>query len=332
MEALSKFILELYRAAKETPVDEFQDLALALVKAQTPFRTALWLSGEMTESGIGFHSAHLHEEPPEMLAEAASCNRSSSVVIDTTVANPGRTFIYNAPSLFNSPDHAVMLDYTRRYGHLNNMTISTASKNHPHGQWLSLYRADNHDHFCETDGRMLEQVMPHLVEALEINRIIGRVPSAHADLGAGARAVARTDGTLYHCGKKFTELMLEVWPEWNSGRLPAELMAVLYPGKETVLAEHAIAVSTSSLGNMLLLNIRRVSPLHSLSRRELEVAKLYAQGNSYKQIGLLLDISPATVRNFLGRIYTKLGINNKVELVSHISTVQADNFRPLPFL
>jgi len=51
------------------------------------------------------------------------------------------------------------------------------------------------------------------------------------------------------------------------------------------------------------------------------VAKLYGQGRLYKGIGLLLDIYPATVRNFLGRVYTKLDISNKVELVSLLSIV-----------
>lgn len=321
-DALCKLILELYRAAKETPVDEFQELALALVRAQTPFRTAVWLNGEMTGNGLAIHSIHLHNEPSEMLTELVSSNRHSSIVVDTTVANSGRTLIYNSPSLFNHPDDAIMLDYTRRYGHLNNMTITTASKSHPHGQWLSLYRADKHDYFVPADGRLLEQIMPHLVEALEINRLLGQVPSAHTDSGmSGARALARTDGTLYHCGKQFAELLLEVWPEWKSGQLPAELMAAVYPNRESILAEHAIAVSTSTLGNMLFLNIRRVSLLHRLSRRELEVAKLYGQGQSYKEIGLSLNISPATVRNFLGRIYTKLNIGNKVDLASLLSKI-----------
>ena len=34
-------ILELYRAAEETPVEEFQELALSLIKAQLSFRTAM---------------------------------------------------------------------------------------------------------------------------------------------------------------------------------------------------------------------------------------------------------------------------------------------------
>jgi DNA-binding CsgD family transcriptional regulator len=317
LEALSNLILELYRAARETPVDEFQDLVLALVKVQTPFQYAHWGGGELTDKGLVAHSVHLNNESPEILDDWAASNRSNTLVIDTVSGNPGRTLVYNTPTLFSSQEHAVMLDYACRYGHLNCMTITTMSKRHPYGQWLSLYRADKHDHFGQADARMLEQVMPHLIEALEINRIIGHVPSTHVDLEMpGARAVARTDGTLYHCGKKFAEILLEVWPDWKSAQLPDELMAAVYPNRESILADHSIAIATSTLGNMLFLNIRRVSVLSRLSQRELEVARFYGQGKSYKEIGQALDISPATVRNFLGRIYTKLGIDNKFDLTS----------------
>ena len=319
MNVLCGLILELYRAAKETPVDEFQELALALVKAQTPFRTAFWGTGEMTKDGLVTHSAHLHNEPSEMLTDWVSIN-CHDPVIDDLVANPGRVQIYHPPTRHAAPKHAIVLDYTKRYGHLNCMSVTTMSKTHPLGQWLSLYRADQHNHFAQADGRILEQIMPHLIEALEINRMLGQVPLIHTDSGmTGTRAIARADGSLYHCGKKFTELLLEVWPEWKGGCLPAELMSALHSTRETILADHAIAISTSALGNMLLLKIRRISPLHILSQRELEVAKLYGQGKSYKEIGLLLNISPATVRNFLARIYTKLDIGKKVELVSLLS-------------
>jgi DNA-binding CsgD family transcriptional regulator len=319
LDALCKLILELYRAAKETPVDEFQDLALALVKAQIPFRAATWGAGEMTRKGLTVHGVHLHNEPLERLTTWTSINHSDTV-IDAVVVNAGRALIIHTPSWFSTPDTRAMLDYTRQFGHLNSIVITSISKDRPYGQWLSLFRPDKHDHFCQADSRVLEQIMPHLIEALEINRLLGQVPSAHADFGmTGARAIARPDGTLYHCGKKFAELVLEIWPERESGRLPAELMAAVCPNKEAILAKHALAVSTSTLGNMLFLNIRRVSLLHRLSHRELEVARLYGQGRQHKEIGLALNISPYTVRNFLARIYTKLGIDNKVDLVFLLS-------------
>jgi DNA-binding CsgD family transcriptional regulator len=128
------------------------------------------------------------------------------------------------------------------------------------------------------------------------------------------------DGAQYPCGKNFAGLLRKCWPECKNGRLPAELAAALCPESETMLAGHAVAVSASVLENILSLNIRKISPLHRLTPRELEVAQLYGQGKTCKEIGLLLDISPVTVRNFCGRIYTKLDIGNKVELASLLTT------------
>ena len=320
MDAPLDLILELYRAAKETPVDEFQELALALVKQQTSFRTAFWGSGEMTSSGLIAQSIHLHNEPPEMLKDWVRINRKDTV-IDDVFSNPGHALISHTPSRYKAIGDGEILDYAKHYGHMSIMVVSTMSASHPAGQWLSLYRPDQHDHFTQAEGHLLEQLAPHLAEALEINRLLGQAHiSEHGDPGtAGTRAIARSDGTLYHCGKKFTDLLLEIWPEWQCGRLPEELMVALHPGREIILSNHGIAVSASVLGNMLMLTIRRISPLHILSQRELEVARLYGAGNSYKEIGLLLDISPSTVRNFLGRIYTKLGIGNKMELASMLA-------------
>lgn len=51
-----------------------------------------------------------------------------------------------------------------------------------------------------------------------------------------------------------------------------------------------------------------------LSRREAEVAKLFAEGQSYKMVARALDSSPATVRHHLRQVYTKLGVTSKVQM------------------
>jgi DNA-binding CsgD family transcriptional regulator len=318
LDELSKLILELYRTAKETPVDEFQELALALVRAQTNFRTAVWGSGEMTSSGLIAHSVHLHNEPMEMLTEWTAINHKDTL-IDEVIACSGQSLISHAPNRFGHSDQGVVLDYVQRFGHLNNMTITTVSQSEPAGQWLSLYRSGKHDYFGQDDKRILEQMMPHLVEALEINRMLAGVGNAGFGLKEGVRAVARMDGTLYHCGVQFAAQLSDIWPAWKGGRLPAQFMSALQSGRDTIFTEHAIAVSATSLGNLLLLKIRKISPLNRLSPREIVVAKLYVQGQTYKEIGISMEISPVTVRNFLARIYTKLAIGNKLELAAMLS-------------
>lgn len=52
-----------------------------------------------------------------------------------------------------------------------------------------------------------------------------------------------------------------------------------------------------------------------LSRRELEIARAYADGRSYREIADKLCIAPGTVRTHLAAIYRKLEISTKVELI-----------------
>lgn len=60
--------------------------------------------------------------------------------------------------------------------------------------------------------------------------------------------------------------------------------------------------------------------LNKLSSRETEIAKLYAQGQTSKEIAEVLCISQATVRNHVAAIYRKLEISNKTELVIRLGT------------
>ncbi len=58
-----------------------------------------------------------------------------------------------------------------------------------------------------------------------------------------------------------------------------------------------------------------LSPTTPLTDREMEVLKLAAQGNSNKQIGTALDLSPRTVQTHLGHIFEKLEVASRTEAV-----------------
>lgn len=55
----------------------------------------------------------------------------------------------------------------------------------------------------------------------------------------------------------------------------------------------------------------------SLSRREVEVALMVAQGYPNKTIAALLEISAFTVSSYLRRIFAKLGVNSRAAMVAH---------------
>jgi DNA-binding NarL/FixJ family response regulator len=83
---------------------------------------------------------------------------------------------------------------------------------------------------------------------------------------------------------------------------------------------------------LLLLNaLRSVPPirmsstpgLNLLAARESQVAELVAEGLPNKGVAEKLGISEHTVSNYLFRIYNKLGISNRVELVLYVKERQS---------
>ena len=58
------------------------------------------------------------------------------------------------------------------------------------------------------------------------------------------------------------------------------------------------------------------SPKQALSAREVEVLRWLALGKSNPEIGLILGLSPLTVKNHLQRVYAKLQVHNRVQALS----------------
>jgi DNA-binding NarL/FixJ family response regulator len=101
-----------------------------------------------------------------------------------------------------------------------------------------------------------------------------------------------------------------------------------------ISAVHKGQVWANSVQMQLLLRtLRKVTPIrpHSsrgmslLAMRETQVANLVAEGLSTKDIAKRLGITEHTVSNYLFRIYNKLGISSRVELVLYIMKHREEN-------
>jgi DNA-binding NarL/FixJ family response regulator len=70
--------------------------------------------------------------------------------------------------------------------------------------------------------------------------------------------------------------------------------------------------------------VRRNAPIDAkkvtpLSKRELEVARLIAEGMSNKEIGTRCFLSERTVETHVSNILNKLGINSRVEVAGWVA-------------
>src|SRR5437762_3460468 len=58
---------------------------------------------------------------------------------------------------------------------------------------------------------------------------------------------------------------------------------------------------------------RALRPMLRLTPREIDILRLMSEGRTNRQIGTHLNLAPGTVRNYLGRIFRKLGVTARAQ-------------------
>lgn len=185
---------------------------------------------------------------------------------------------------------------------------------------ISLYRSDPMNPFSEEERQAMQCLVPHLIETRHINYLEHLSPDMQR---AQRQALAAADGkgVIHVAGDDFVELIRREWPQWHGPRLPEplykECTVQRYVGK-------AITVRLVPVLDMFLLKARPRTPVDDLSKRELEIARHFANGLTNKEIAQKVGLSPATVRNHISSIYLKLGVDNKAELATLLAAWNAD--------
>lgn len=319
----SGLMLGLYRLSVELSPEHFQDGALNLLKTVLPFDSSMWGTATATDEGIDIHTIHLHQETPEMLVAYAPL-RHKDTAAQIMFQQPQSTRCFQADQLFDArdPDGAEMLDFLRRFGHESNFITAT---NHPNTKlvhWISIYRADRHAHATEDERLLLDQLAPHVMQALTFNRVMHLNSSLAFQASQAPRGTAIADlrGVVYHLDPSCADLMRMEWPGWDGEVLPSPLLNSMlrgvarYAGSMLVI-EHKVEQT------LLFVKVRPRCRADDLSDREHTVARLVAKGATYKEIAHMLGRAPATVRNHIQSIYEKLGVNNIAGLIDQMRGV-----------
>jgi DNA-binding CsgD family transcriptional regulator len=114
--------------------------------------------------------------------------------------------------------------------------------------------------------------------------------------------------------------------ELEPGSTPPPAVTMLTDARSEPLYVHTLPVSGDELGPHIAVSVRELgiereafARRYGLSPREAEVAELVLRGYANPQIASVLGIAPTTTKRHLTRIFDKIGVDSRTQLVSRLA-------------
>lgn len=176
-----------------------------------------------------------------------------------------------------------------------------------------------------SEREALRRALAHMVEAssLALRLYVQRDEwlSAMGRANRGAAALVDRGGALYAASGRFRELVGGGSGDASLQRLPCKL-----PSETLGEAGGTFVWKTLRLrvaphgepGNLYLLHVRPPLLLDSLSSREHKIARALGAGKSFKTVAREQGLATSTVANHATRIYRKLGVFRREDLVQEM--------------
>lgn len=313
-EAYDSLLLSLHRASRDVPVGSFQNWCLSALETHLPFDGAFW-SRTGIEDGVARLYSNFRFRLSPALEDAWAQFQDHDVIGKMALASPGQTINLSSRDVISDPD--VLEQIVGHFGIEHVMATCLIDPLTSLISVVALIRGAKGPRFSETERRLMQRVMPHLIESYSANRIIHLMEKRQPDTRFDYAAAACDGEALLHvASREFSQMLLVEWPEWRGPRLPLALAEALRDSEHTVFRGERIVVRLEPVNELIWIRARAKLESETLSEREIEVAQLVASGHSNKHIAQALGISPFTVRNQLATIYDKLHVGTRAELAS----------------
>ncbi|AVX06105.1 hypothetical protein MXMO3_03602 (plasmid) [Maritalea myrionectae] len=306
--ALNDFLLDLYNNASVCKPDQLRLRVLESLQQFIGFDFAVWGGGwadgrQVTDLTVLNQSQALLGEWERVAEQDAFC--------DLTLKRLGVTARFDDVPRYR--EGMAFNEHWRQFDAAHMMATIVGEKTDGYVSFVGLCAEKRSVAFSDAERNFKQMLMPHLSQALRMNRDlwVGR-----AALEREAVALVDEAGWVLTAHGQFFDFARN---EWRAPvrRLPDQVMRILrhsghWRGK-------TLNLHLSPFGNTFFVHLSVQPTLVTLSPREREVAEHFAAGLTNKQVAHLLGTAPATVRNQINRIYEKLGISNKAQLAALIS-------------
>ncbi len=307
----SLWIKKLFVTAHSCEVPAFKRFCFDHLTTLVQFDSGLWTTRSDMFNKINQHwveDSHLYRQPDEFMANYFK--------IATIPDNPDtlNQYLHSNPNQFIdlwqvvSPEQwhksIYYTDHCAPFGVENAVAALVApsdvtSVSHA----ISVYRADFDARFGQSDLETLNFVLPFLLQAFRFNLLSMLVPQSK---GHVTKAVLDRFGIVVEAEDNFMtfahELGIAKNKKINVNALPSDISRLESEG-------YQVRFETSD--GLQFVEIALPSLEKLLSRKELQVAELLAEGLSNDKIAEKLFRSTHTIKNHLKRIYSKLHVESR---------------------
>lgn len=293
MADLDRMIQSFYATLVESEWQAFRPQALAMLCSWLGASSAAWhthpsgaLPGEFTE----------HPTPGGLTREQ---------MMELRFTGNNRKVVFDPLPAALSGDRLAETGYAVHYSHRGGDLISTVLLRFPRAGHLRSYE--------DTD-----RAIGHMVEAatLSLRHFIQRDEWLHA-LGRpnrGAAALTDEEGAIYVASKRFRDVVARESGDLQFRHLPCAIPREALESNGSFF-HGPLHFRVSRQGPLYMLYVRERQALDGLSPREQEIARALGTGKTFKTVARQYGIAISTVANHASRIYKKLGIFRREELM-----------------
>lgn len=303
---INQFIGELYTATSKIDLVEYRHWALSQLQNLISFDGAIWTNGH--QQTAKFHNQTLFNVPEELtksLLKYLTINPMADVLLNQ-LGHP-----IDMQDLLNDVDFYRSQIYIKCFQPLGiERILASVHLDERTGVFtlLTLYRFNRQKPFTKHDKCIQQQALYHLLSAAN-HALFLQLEQNNQTLNCH-RAICDKEGYLHQMQPSFWQIVTQHFPKCSLQKLPFTLPP---PLQETVI--NGVKVKVKCFGDLFIIELAMPDIFDQLSNREQQVVKTIAKGMTFKLAAKELNLSPSTVSNHLYRIYQKLNIGSKSELL-----------------
>jgi DNA-binding CsgD family transcriptional regulator len=307
-----QFISQLYRESSLVSLADFSIWALNLLKRVIHFDAAIWGTGHVSTEQ--FHTQSTLDVSSDIFIKLKN-TLTINPIFQQLLLTEGNAVdmrdvfedkLFYQSDLYKNCFQPFNIERILSSIHIDNGSgIFTL---------LTLYRFDRPNGFTEQEKNEQSRLLYHLLSAASHRELLALQENETDDitnkLNSYASAICDNQG-IYRCvSPRFIDILTKHLVSQTKQKLPFSL------GIEKEVTIDNLHFSIKQHGDLYRVTVRIQNQLDLLSEREKQVVVGICQGGTFKHIARDLALSPSTISNHLYRIYNKLDIHTRSELIA----------------